>query len=112
MKLKGLVWFFAIALILISVYQLSFTWVVNSHEAKMKEKAERMVSRLEGDLKRRSEGPSLDRRALCCLQRTPTTNPLLYVVETALATEPVKFGQRPRIRRRPREGTACAGLRI
>jgi SecD/SecF fusion protein len=43
MKLKGLVWFFAIALILISIYQLSFTWVVNSHESKMKEKAERMV---------------------------------------------------------------------
>ncbi|MEO6327380.1 MAG: protein translocase subunit SecDF [Ginsengibacter sp.] len=43
MKLKGLVWFFAIALILISIYQLSFTWVVNSHEKKMREKAERMV---------------------------------------------------------------------
>src|SRR5678815_2056518 len=43
MKLKGLVWFFAIALILISIYQLSFTWVVNSHESKMKEKAERTV---------------------------------------------------------------------
>ncbi len=43
MKLKGLVWFFAIALILISVFQLSFTWVVNSHENKMKAKAERMV---------------------------------------------------------------------
>ena len=41
MKLKGLVWFFAIALILISVYKLSFTWVVNSHEKQMKEKAER-----------------------------------------------------------------------
>ena len=43
MKLKGLVWFFAITLILISIYQLSFTWVVNSHEKTMKEKAERMV---------------------------------------------------------------------
>ncbi len=43
MKLKGLVWFFAIALVLISIYQLSFTWVVNSHEKNMKEKAERMV---------------------------------------------------------------------
>jgi SecD/SecF fusion protein len=43
MKLKGLVWFFAISLILISIYQLSFTWVVNSHEKKMKQKAERMV---------------------------------------------------------------------
>lgn len=43
MKLKGLVWFFAITLILISVYQLSFTWVVNSHENKMKQKAEKIV---------------------------------------------------------------------
>jgi SecD/SecF fusion protein len=43
MKLKGLVWFFAITLILISIYQLSFTWVVNSYEAKMKLKAEKTV---------------------------------------------------------------------
>src|SRR5258705_1643971 len=45
MKLKGLVWFFAIALILISIYQLSFTWVVNNHEKNMKAKAEQMVRR-------------------------------------------------------------------
>jgi SecD/SecF fusion protein len=45
MKLKGLVWFFAIMLILISVYQLSFTWVVNSHENKMKAKAIKFVDR-------------------------------------------------------------------
>jgi SecD/SecF fusion protein len=44
MRLKGLVWFFAIALILISLYQLSFTWVVNSHENRMKQKAERTVT--------------------------------------------------------------------
>src|SRR5690606_15922547 len=43
MKLKGLVWFFTIALLLISVYQLSFTWVVNSHEKKMKQLAEKSV---------------------------------------------------------------------
>ncbi len=43
MKLKGLVWFFTITLILISVYQLSFTWVVNSHEKEMKLKAEKSV---------------------------------------------------------------------
>ena len=43
MKLKGLVWFFAITLILISLYQLSFTWVVNSYEKTMKQKAEKMV---------------------------------------------------------------------
>lgn len=43
MKLKGLVWFFTIVLILISVYQLSFTWVVNNYENKLKARAERMV---------------------------------------------------------------------
>src|ERR1039457_7428691 len=43
MKLKGLVWFFAITLIIISVYQLSFTWVVNIYEAKVKLKAEKNV---------------------------------------------------------------------
>ncbi len=36
MQLKGLVRFFAIALILICLYQLSFTWFVHSHENKMR----------------------------------------------------------------------------
>jgi SecD/SecF fusion protein len=39
MQLKGLVRFFAIALILICVYQLSFTWFVKSHESEMEKKA-------------------------------------------------------------------------
>src|SRR5215213_5599372 len=43
MRLKGLVWFFAITLIVISVFQLSFTWVVNSHESAMKAKADKQV---------------------------------------------------------------------
>ena len=43
MRLKGLVWFFAITLIVISIFQLSFTWVVNSHESDMKAKAEKQV---------------------------------------------------------------------
>lgn len=43
MKLKGLVWFFTIVLILISLYQLSFTWVVNGYENKLQARAERMV---------------------------------------------------------------------
>lgn len=36
MQLKGLVRFFAIALILICLYQLSFTWFVHNHENKMR----------------------------------------------------------------------------
>ncbi len=39
MQLKGLVRFFAIALIIICVYQLSFTWMVHSHENTMEERA-------------------------------------------------------------------------
>jgi SecD/SecF fusion protein len=35
MQLKGLVRFFTIVLILVSLYQLSFTWFVNKHEKKM-----------------------------------------------------------------------------
>ncbi len=43
MQLKGLVWFFTISLIVISLYQLSFTWIVNSHEKELKAKATRFV---------------------------------------------------------------------
>ena len=39
MQLKGLVRFFALALILICLYQLSFTWIVHSYESSMLEKA-------------------------------------------------------------------------
>ena len=43
MKLKGLVWFFAIALTLISLWELSYTFVVRSYEGKVKTQAERIV---------------------------------------------------------------------
>ncbi len=39
MQLKGLVRFFAIALTLICLYQLSFTWFVRNHESEMDAKA-------------------------------------------------------------------------
>lgn len=43
MKLKGLVWFFTIALIIISLWELSYTWVVRSYESDVKAKAERQI---------------------------------------------------------------------
>jgi SecD/SecF fusion protein len=43
MALKGLVRFFAIMLIFISVWQLSFTWIVNNFESKQKARAEKYV---------------------------------------------------------------------
>lgn len=45
MQLKGLVRFFAIALILICLYQLSFTWFVRGHEKAMDKKAQEWVSK-------------------------------------------------------------------
>jgi SecD/SecF fusion protein len=43
MALKGLVRFFAIMLILISLYQLSFTWIVRNFEGKQLAKAQKFV---------------------------------------------------------------------
>ncbi len=45
MKLKGLVWFFTIALILISLWELSYTWVVRNYESGVKEQATRLVKK-------------------------------------------------------------------
>lgn len=45
MQLKGLVRFFAIALTLICLYQLSFTWFVRSHESEMDKKATAWLKR-------------------------------------------------------------------
>lgn len=45
MRLKGLVWFFTIALVVISLWELSYTWVVRSYESKVKAQATRLVSR-------------------------------------------------------------------
>lgn len=43
--MRALVSIFAVLLILISLYQLSFTWFVNKHEASMEEQARNWVSR-------------------------------------------------------------------
>ncbi len=55
MKLKGLVWFFAIALIIISLWELSYTWVVRSYEGKVKTQAERIVKSQYPGVNTRSE---------------------------------------------------------
>jgi SecD/SecF fusion protein len=44
MQLKGLVRFFTILLILYSIYELSFTWVVRGHENKMEALAKQFVT--------------------------------------------------------------------
>jgi SecD/SecF fusion protein len=44
MQFKGLVRFFTVLLIIYSIYELSFTWVVRSHERKMEAIAQRSVN--------------------------------------------------------------------
>jgi SecD/SecF fusion protein len=51
MKLKGLVWFFTIALILISLWELSYTWVVRSYESDVTAQATKIVKKTSPDLK-------------------------------------------------------------
>ncbi|MEO6253099.1 MAG: protein translocase subunit SecDF [Ferruginibacter sp.] len=43
MKLKGLVWFFTIALTVISLWELSYTWVVRNYENSVEAKATKIV---------------------------------------------------------------------
>ncbi len=43
MKLRGLVWFFTIALTVVSLWQLSYTFVVRNYEGKVKAQAEKTV---------------------------------------------------------------------
>ena len=42
--MRALVSIFAALLIIISLYQLSFTWFVNQHESAMETKAKRLVN--------------------------------------------------------------------
>src|SRR4029079_4585977 len=43
MQMKGMVRVFAALMIIFSLYQLSFSWFVKSHESQMHDKAERQV---------------------------------------------------------------------
>lgn len=43
MRLKGLVWLFTIALIVISLWELSYTWVIKNHEKKVKAQATKLI---------------------------------------------------------------------
>ena len=45
MQLKGLVRFFTVLLIIYSLYQLSFTWLVQNFEKKSDEKASQYIAK-------------------------------------------------------------------
>jgi SecD/SecF fusion protein len=51
MKLKGLVWFFTIVLIVISLWELSYTFAVRSHESTVLAQAEKLIKKSNPALK-------------------------------------------------------------
>ncbi|MBK8495177.1 MAG: hypothetical protein IPL50_09165 [Chitinophagaceae bacterium] len=51
MKLKGLVWFFTIALTVISIWELSYTLVIRNYENTVKAQATKIVKAAYPDLK-------------------------------------------------------------
>lgn len=59
MQLKGLVRFFAIALIVICIYQLSFTWFVHNHESAMEAKADKWLNQYPSPEKKYADNKDL-----------------------------------------------------
>jgi SecD/SecF fusion protein len=70
MKFKGLVWGFTILLILISLWELSYTWVVRSYEGKVKEQATRLVKNQTKDMKEDDRDAIIKEKTLRILDST------------------------------------------
>lgn len=70
MKLKGLVWFFTIALIIISLWELSYTWVVRNYENSVTAKAEKLVKTAFPDLKGEEKTAAIEFRKKRILDST------------------------------------------
>ena len=60
MRLKGLIWFFAIFLIIVSVWELSYTWVVHNFENKQEATAKRLVASNAPQLKGADKDSAID----------------------------------------------------
>jgi SecD/SecF fusion protein len=70
MKLKGLVWFFTIALTVISLWELSYTWVVRNYEKSVTEKATRIVKNTFPDLNEEERKAAIEFRKKRILDST------------------------------------------
>jgi SecD/SecF fusion protein len=70
MKLKGLVWFFTIALTLLSLWELSYTWVVRSYENSVTAKATKIVKKAFPDLKGEAQTAEIKLRTKKILDST------------------------------------------
>lgn len=70
MKLKGLVWFFTIALTILSLWELSYTLVVRNYENSVTEKATKMVKNAFPDLKGDQKDAAIELRKRKILDST------------------------------------------
>ena len=70
MKLKGLVWFFTIALTVISLWELSYTWVVRNYESSVTAKATKIVKAAYPDLKGEDKDAAIEYRKRRILDST------------------------------------------
>jgi SecD/SecF fusion protein len=70
MKLKGLVWFFTIALTVISLWELSYTWVVRNYESTVKAKATKIVKAAYPNLSEKERQPLIEVRTKKILDTT------------------------------------------
>ena len=70
MKLKGLVWFFTIALTIISLWELSYTWVVRNYESTVKAKATKIVKATSPELKGEERDAAIEYRKRRILDST------------------------------------------
>ena len=70
MKLKGLVWFFTIALTIISLWELSYTWVVRNYESTVTAKATKIVKATSPELKGEEREAAIEYRKRRILDST------------------------------------------
>lgn len=89
MQLKGLVRFFAVALIAISLYQLHFTFVVRNHESSMDKKAKSFVSANYGNATAEAKDQEYKRRLRRLLDSTREKT-LTYGITGAISYQKAK----------------------
>ena len=70
MKLKGLVWIFTILLTLISLWELSYTWVVRNHEGNVKQKVTQQLKAQTASLPKDDRDELIKERTLRVLDST------------------------------------------
>jgi SecD/SecF fusion protein len=90
MPLKGLVKFFAIALIVLSLYQLSFTWLVKNKDAKIEAKVKKQLDNSYLTPEKKYPGDVL-KQALWKDSLEMFHEALLLREETKAAKDPVSF---------------------